>query len=96
MNFRIRLQGSFNILTPAKGTVFHLAAEQKNLTAFYFMAESPDRNNLLHQIDRYGNTVLHTAVMSSCYYVSFFLALLISVWKLKKHLGLLNKLSGVD
>ncbi|CAE5959194.1 unnamed protein product [Arabidopsis arenosa] len=60
---------SFDILTPAKETVFHLAAEQKNTPAFYFMAESPDRNNLLHHVDRYGNTVLHTAVMSSCYSV---------------------------
>jgi len=59
----------FDILTPAKETVFHLAAEHKNILAFYFMAESPDRNNLLHQVDRYGNTVLHTAVMSSCYSV---------------------------
>ncbi|KAG7599172.1 Ankyrin repeat [Arabidopsis suecica] len=60
---------SFDILTPAKETVFHLAAEHKNTPAFFFMAESPDRNNLLHQVDRYGNTVLHIAVMSTCYSV---------------------------
>jgi len=86
----------FDILTLGKETVFHLAVEHKNIPTFYIVAESPDRNNLLHQVDRYDNTVLHIAVMSSCYSVSFFLALLISVWKLKRHLGLLNKLSGVD
>ncbi|EOA39282.1 hypothetical protein CARUB_v10012291mg [Capsella rubella] len=64
---------SFDILTPAKETVFHLAAEHKNTPAFHFMAESSDRNKLLHQVDRYGNTVLHTAVMSSCYSVIVFI-----------------------
>ncbi|KAG7593837.1 Ankyrin repeat-containing domain [Arabidopsis thaliana x Arabidopsis arenosa] len=67
--FSDKAPGSFDILTPAKETVFHLAAKHKNTPAFFFMAESSERKKLLHQVDRYGNTVLHIAVMSSCYSV---------------------------
>ncbi|AEE31663.1 Ankyrin-repeat containing protein [Arabidopsis thaliana] len=66
----------FDILTLGKETVFHLAVEHKNIPTFYIVAESPDRNNLLHQVDRYDNTVLHIAVMSSCYSVILYITMI--------------------
>uniref|UniRef100_A0A1J3CV85 Ankyrin repeat-containing protein n=1 Tax=Noccaea caerulescens TaxID=107243 RepID=A0A1J3CV85_NOCCA len=53
---------SFNILTlPKNQTVFHLAVINQNIEAFEFMAKKVELVNLLHQLDRDGNTVLHTA-----------------------------------
>uniref|UniRef100_A0A1J3FE18 Ankyrin repeat-containing protein n=1 Tax=Noccaea caerulescens TaxID=107243 RepID=A0A1J3FE18_NOCCA len=59
---------SFATLTPSKETVFHLAARNKNIDAFVFMA-SVDINSqiLMQQTDANGNTVLHIAAsMASC------------------------------
>lgn len=59
---------SFSSLTPSKETVFHLAARNKNLDAFVFMAESLGINSqiLLQQTDENGNTVLHIAASVAC------------------------------
>ncbi|KAG7653771.1 Ankyrin repeat [Arabidopsis suecica] len=59
---------SFSFLTPSKETVFHLAARNKNIDAFVFMAESVGINSqiLLQQTDENGNTVLHVAASMAC------------------------------
>ena len=59
---------SFSSLTRSKETVFHLAARNKNVDAFIFMAERLSINNqkLMRQVDVNGNTVLHIAVSMSC------------------------------
>ncbi|CAH8360580.1 unnamed protein product [Eruca vesicaria subsp. sativa] len=59
---------SFSSLTPSKESVFHLAARNKNVDAFTFMAESLGINSqkLLQQVDVNGNTVLHIAASMSC------------------------------
>lgn len=59
---------SFGSLTPSKETVFHLAARNKNIDAFIFMAESVGINSqiLLQQTDENGNTVLHIAASMVC------------------------------
>ncbi|ESQ35830.1 hypothetical protein EUTSA_v10007236mg [Eutrema salsugineum] len=59
---------SFSSLTPSKETVFHLAARNKNMDAFVFMAESLGINSqiLLQQTDENGNTVLHIAASVAC------------------------------
>ncbi|KAL0697560.1 hypothetical protein Bca4012_053682 [Brassica carinata] len=59
---------SFISLTPSKETVFHLAARNKNMDAFVFMAERLGSNGqfLLQQKDENGNTVLHTAASVAC------------------------------
>ncbi|CAH8360579.1 unnamed protein product [Eruca vesicaria subsp. sativa] len=58
---------SFSSLTPSNETVFHLAARNKNIDAFIFMAESLGTNSqeLLQQVDVNGNTVLHIAASMS-------------------------------
>ncbi|CAL9214406.1 unnamed protein product [Arabidopsis halleri] len=59
---------SFSSITPSKETVFHLAARNKNMDAFVFMAESLGINSqiLLQQTDESGNTVLHIAASVAC------------------------------
>ncbi|KAF3556192.1 hypothetical protein F2Q69_00016571 [Brassica cretica] len=59
---------SFSSLTRSKETVFHLAAGNKNVDGFIFMAERLGINSqkLLQQVDVNGNTVLHIAVSMSC------------------------------
>ncbi|CAH2038392.1 unnamed protein product [Thlaspi arvense] len=59
---------SFGSLTPSKETVFHLAARNKHINAFIFMAESVGINSqiLLRQTDVNGNTVLHVAASMVC------------------------------
>ncbi|CDY20635.1 BnaC08g14230D [Brassica napus] len=59
---------SFISLTPSKETVFHLAAKNKTMDAFVFMAERLGSNSqiLLQQTDENGNTVLHTAASVAC------------------------------
>ncbi|CDY69308.1 BnaCnng62960D [Brassica napus] len=59
---------SFSSLTRSKETVFHLAARNKNVDAFIFMAERLSINNqkLMREVDVNGNTVLHIAVSMSC------------------------------
>ncbi|XP_023644879.1 ankyrin repeat-containing protein At5g02620 [Capsella rubella] len=59
---------SFGFLTPSKETVFHLAARNKNIDAFVFMAERVGINSqvLLQQTDENGNTVLHIAASMAC------------------------------
>ncbi|WZZ54193.1 hypothetical protein YC2023_054300 [Brassica napus] len=59
---------SFSSLTRSKETVFHLAARNKNVDGFIFMAESLGINSqkLLQQVDVNGNIVLHIAVSMSC------------------------------
>ena len=61
---------SFNTLTPAKETVFHLAAKHQNISSFIFMAQNSDITQLLHRMDKQGNTVLHTAASVACLSVS--------------------------
>nr|VDD12895.1 unnamed protein product [Brassica oleracea] len=58
----------FSSLTRSKETVFHLAAGNKNVDGFIFMAERLGINSqkLLQQVDVNGNTVLHIAVSMSC------------------------------
>ncbi|XP_010448562.1 PREDICTED: ankyrin-3-like isoform X2 [Camelina sativa] len=57
---------SFNTLTPAKETVFHLAAKHQNISAFVFMAQNSELTEFLHRTDKQGNTVLHTAASVAC------------------------------
>ncbi|KAF3495217.1 hypothetical protein DY000_02054659 [Brassica cretica] len=59
---------SFLSHTPSKETVFHLAARNKNMDAFVFMAERLGSNSqfLLPKTDENGNTVLHTAASVAC------------------------------
>ncbi|CAA7020715.1 unnamed protein product [Microthlaspi erraticum] len=60
---------SFATLTTSKETVFHLAARNKNIDAFVFMAERVGINSqtLMQQTDANGNTVLHVAAsVASC------------------------------
>ncbi|KAF2620508.1 hypothetical protein F2Q68_00040592 [Brassica cretica] len=59
---------SFLSHTPSKETVFHLAARNKNMDAFVFMAERLGSNSqfLLQKTDENGNTVLHTAASVAC------------------------------
>ncbi|KAF2565758.1 hypothetical protein F2Q68_00027431 [Brassica cretica] len=60
---------SFNSCTPSKETVFHLAARNKSMDVFVFMAEhlgSIRSQILLQQTDKIGNTVLHTAASVAC------------------------------
>ncbi|KAF8083489.1 hypothetical protein N665_0770s0011 [Sinapis alba] len=66
--FREKAPLSFSFLTPSKESVFHLAARNKNVDAFIFMADSLSINSqkLLQQVDVNGNTVLHVAVSMSC------------------------------
>ncbi|CAN6832503.1 unnamed protein product [Brassica oleracea var. botrytis] len=58
----------FSSLTRSKETVFHLAARNKNVDGFIFMAERLGINSqkLLQQVDVNGNTVLHIAVSMAC------------------------------
>ena len=58
----------FSSLTRSKETVFHLAAGNKNVDGFIFMAERLGINSqkLLQQVDVNGNTVLHIAVSMAC------------------------------
>ncbi|KAH0853756.1 hypothetical protein HID58_092920 [Brassica napus] len=58
----------FRSLTRSKETVFHLAARNKNVDGFIFMAERLGINSqkLLQQVDVNGNTVLHIAASMSC------------------------------
>lgn len=66
--FLEKAPSSFSSLTRSKESVFHLAARNKNIDAFMFMAESLgiDSQKLLQQVDVNGNTVLHIAVSMSC------------------------------
>ncbi|KAJ4902861.1 Ankyrin repeat family protein [Raphanus sativus] len=66
--FLEKAPSSFSSLTRSKESVFHLAARNKNVDAFMFMAESLgiDSQKLLQQVDVNGNTVLHIAVSMSC------------------------------
>ncbi|KAF8108061.1 hypothetical protein N665_0115s0070 [Sinapis alba] len=59
---------SFISLTPSRETVFHLAARNRNMDAFIYMAEGLSSNSqiLLQQTDDDGNTVLHIAASVDC------------------------------
>ncbi|CAN8305658.1 unnamed protein product [Cochlearia groenlandica] len=59
---------SFTTLTTSRESVFHLAARNKNIDAFIFMAENVNINSqiLLQQTDENGNSVLHIAVYVDC------------------------------
>ncbi|XP_010448544.1 PREDICTED: ankyrin repeat-containing protein At5g02620-like [Camelina sativa] len=65
---------SFNILTSAEETVFHIAAKHENIEVFIFMAENMiNSSEILLQVDGFGNTVLHAAASSSCYPVILYI-----------------------
>ncbi|XP_023644553.1 serine/threonine-protein phosphatase 6 regulatory ankyrin repeat subunit B [Capsella rubella] len=66
--FVLKAPFSFEILTPSKETVFHLAARNKTIDAFVFMAESLGINTRIHmkKKDQHDNTVLHIAASVAC------------------------------
>jgi len=68
-DFASRIAASLNRITREEETVFHLAVRYGWHDALEFLVHVSNGTNLLHCQDRYGNTVLHLAVIRKHYKV---------------------------
>ncbi|CAJ1955292.1 unnamed protein product [Sphenostylis stenocarpa] len=72
-DFVSSIVASLNRLTRAEETIFHLAVRYGSQDALEFLVDVSNGTNLLHCQDRYGNTVLHLAVIGKRYKMAEFL-----------------------
>ncbi|TXG68892.1 hypothetical protein EZV62_003827 [Acer yangbiense] len=61
---------SFQFLTAHGETVFHLAARFNHYIAFNYLATVFCDTDLFHQPDKFGNTILHTAISRGHYHLA--------------------------
>ncbi|KOM44490.1 hypothetical protein LR48_Vigan05g209500 [Vigna angularis] len=72
-DFASSTPASLNLITGEEETVFHLAVRYGWHDALEFLVHASNGINLLHCQDRYGNTVLHLAVIGKRYKMAEFL-----------------------
>ncbi|RDX63986.1 Ankyrin repeat-containing protein, partial [Mucuna pruriens] len=72
-DFMSSIAAAFHYLTREEETVFHLAVRYGWYDALEFLVRVSNGTNLLHCQDRYGNTVLHLAVMGRRHKMAEFL-----------------------
>ncbi|XP_027929673.1 ankyrin repeat-containing protein At5g02620-like [Vigna unguiculata] len=72
-DFASSIAASLNRITREEETVFHLAVRYGWHDALEFLVHASNGTNLLHCQDRYGNTVLHLAVIGKRYKMAEFL-----------------------